>query len=205
MRFRLLHLLDGAAAPDEGRDEDLIEARQTWQAGPRERLSAPGVKPDVRAGLAVGLLSTFLATACGPRIDLSTGLHVDAVSTGWLDAGLVDGKKKLVPAVSFRLKNASDQKLAMLEVNARFRRVGDESEWGGGFVTAAGSGGLAPGAATSAITIRSQLGYTGVESGAEMLDNSHFVDARVDLFAKYGSATWTRLGEYRVARRLISR
>jgi hypothetical protein len=110
-----------------------------------------------------------------------------------------------VPAVSFRLKNASDQKLPMLQVNALFRRVGDNDAWGSGFVTAAGSGGLAPGAATSAITVRSQLGYTGVESGAEMLDNSHFVDARVDLFAKYGSATWTKLGEYPIARRLMGR
>jgi len=166
-----------------------------------------GVKPDMRARLivAAAVFSTNLATACGPPIDLSTGLRVDAVSTGWLDAGNVDGKKKLVPAVSFRLKNASDQKLTMLEVNALFRRVGDESEWGNRLVTAAGSSGLAPGAATSAITVRSQLGYTGIESGAEMLDNSHFVDATVDLFARYGSTNWTRLGEYPITRRLLSR
>ena len=150
------------------------------------------------------LLSTILAASCGSRIDLSTGLQVDAISTGWFDAGNVDGKKKLVPGVSFRLKNASDQKLTMLEVNASFRRVGDENEWGKGFATAAGSSGLAPGAATSAITVRSQLGYTGIESGAEMLDNSHFVDARVDLFARYGSTNWTRIGEYPITRRLIS-
>jgi hypothetical protein len=152
-----------------------------------------------------GVLSLGVGIGCGPGIDLSSGVRVDTVSTGWFDAGVVDGKKKLVPAVSFRLKNASDQKLPMLQVNALFRRVGDNDAWGSGFVTAAGSGGLAPGAATSAITVRSQLGYTGVESGAEMLDNSHFVDARVDLFAKYGSATWTKLGEYPIARRLMGR
>jgi hypothetical protein len=154
--------------------------------------------------VAAAVFWTILMTACGPPIDLSTGLQVDAVSTGWLDAGNVDGKNKLVPAVSFRLKNASARKLAMLEVHALFRRVGDENEWGDGLVTAAGSSGLAPGAATSAITVRSQLGYTGIESGAEMLDNSHFVDARVDLFARYGSTNWTRIGEYPIRRRLIS-
>jgi hypothetical protein len=163
----------------------------------------------MRAQLMVtaALFSAILTTACGPPIDLSTGLQVDAVSTGWLEAGNVDGKKKLVPAVSFRLKNASAQKLTMLEVHALFRRVGDENEWGDGLVTAAGSSGLAPGAATSAITVRSQLGYTGIESGADMLDNSHFVDARVGLFARsrYGSTNWTRLGEYPVTRRLLSR
>jgi hypothetical protein len=155
--------------------------------------------------IAALLFSTILATACDPPINLSTGLEVDAVSTGWFDTGSVDGKKRLVPVVSFRLKNASDQKLAMLQVNALFRRVGDENEWGNGFVTAAGSTGLAPGAATRALTVRSALGYTGIESGAEMLDNSHFVDARVDLFARYGSTSWTRLGEYPITRRLISR
>jgi hypothetical protein len=162
----------------------------------------------MRAQLMVAaLFSTILTPACGPPIDLSTGLQVDAVSTGWLDTGSVDGKKKLVPAVSFRLKNASARKLTLLEVHALFRRVGDENEWGDGLVTAAGSSGLAPGAATSAITVRSQLGYTGTESGADMLGNSHFVDARVDLFARsrYGSTSWTRLGEYSITRRLIPR
>jgi hypothetical protein len=153
--------------------------------------------------LTAGLFWTFMATACAPPVDLSKGLQVDAVSTGWFDAGNLDGKKKLVPGISFRLVNASDRKLTALEVNALFRRVGDEDEWGNGLVTAAGSSGVAPGAATGVLTIRSPLGYTGIESGAEMLDNSHFVDARVELFARYGSNRWTRLGEYPVTRQLI--
>jgi hypothetical protein len=155
--------------------------------------------------VATGFLTTSLAliaTGCGPPIDLSTGLQVDAVSTGWVDAGNVEGKKKIVPDISFKLKNASGQKLTMLEVNAQFRRVDGEDEWGNGFVRAAGSSGLAPGAVTNAITLRSQLGYVGIESGAEMLDNSHFVDATVVLLAKHGSTNWTRLGEYPVARRM---
>jgi hypothetical protein len=157
--------------------------------------------------LALGLvvLTLTLAAACGRDIDLATSLQVDAVSTGWFDAGIVDGKKKLVPVVSFTLKNASGQKLPVLQVNASFRRVGDPDEWGNAYLAAAGSGGLAPGAATGAITLRSQLGYTGIESGPEMLDNSNFVDARVDLFAKYGSGAWTRVGDYPIARRLLRR
>ena len=49
----------------------------------------------------------------------------------------------------------------------------------------AGSEGLAPGAETRPLTIRSQLGYTGSEPREDMLQNSHFVDAKVELFAKY--------------------
>ena len=161
----------------------------------------------MRTMMTIGLMMLTLvsAAACGRDIDLTTSLQVDTVSTGWFDAGIVDGKKKLVPAVSFSLKNASDEKLPVLQVNASFRRVGDQDEWGSAFLTAAGSGSLAPGAATGAITLRSQLGYTSIESGPEMLDNSFFVDAKVDLFVKYGSGGWTRVGDYPIARRLIRR
>jgi hypothetical protein len=126
------------------------------------------------------------------------------VSSGWVDEGLIRGKKKLVPTISVTLKNASDQNLRMLQVNALFRRVGDEDEWGTGLVTAAGSDGLAAGGAT-AVTVTSPLGYTGTESGAAMLANTRFVDARVDLFARYGAARWTRLGQYRISRQLLAR
>jgi hypothetical protein len=51
-----------------------------------------------------------------------------AVEAG--DAGIVDGENKLVPAVSSKLKNVSDQKLAALRVNALFRREGDQEELG---------------------------------------------------------------------------
>ena len=155
--------------------------------------------------LGLMVVSLISATACGHDIDLTTSLQVDAVTTGWFDAGMIEGRKKLVPAVSFTLKNASDQKLRVLQVNASFRRVGDPDEWGSAYLTAAGSAGLAPGTDTGALTLRSQLGYTGVESAPEMLDNSLFVDARVNLLVKYGSGEWTRIGDYPIARRLILR
>jgi hypothetical protein len=37
-----------------------------------------------------------------------------------------------------------------------------------------------------------------------MLANSSFVDARVIVFAKYASTQWVKVGEYPVARRLLS-
>ena len=127
-------------------------------------------------------------------------------STGWFDLGIVNGQNKLVPSITFSLKNNSNQKLATLQVNALFRRVTEKDEWGSGFLTAAGSSGLAPGAATPPLTIRSQLGYTGSEQSREdMLQNSHFVDANVELFAKYGSAQWKRIGQFPVTRRLLTK
>jgi hypothetical protein len=140
--------------------------------------------------------------ACEPSIDPATGLQLESVATGWQSAGVVDGMNKLVPSVSFKLKNVSDRPLPSLQVNAVFRRVGEDGEWGSAFVTAAGTAGLAPGAATS-VSVKSQLGYTGTDSRAEMLRNTQFVDAKVDVYAKYGSTQWTRIGEYAIDRQLI--
>ena len=150
------------------------------------------------------VLLGVLTGACAPKVDLTKGLQVGSLTTGWYDAGLVNGQNKLVPAVSFTLKNVSDQRLNTLQVNALFRRVSEKDEWGSGFMTAAGSSGLAPGAQSGPIAIRSNLGYTGTEPRQQMLQNSHFVDAKVELFAKYGSGQWTRLGEYPIARQLLT-
>lgn len=158
----------------------------------------------MRACLCLVLALAILASACGPKVDLTKGLKIQAVSSGWFDAGILEGKNKLVPTVSFQLQNTSDQTLSMLQVNAIFRRVTEKDEWGSGFITAAGAGGLAPGASTPMLTVKSQLGYTGTESRQEMLQNTHFVDAKVELFAKYGSTQWTRVGEYPITRRLIT-
>jgi hypothetical protein len=158
----------------------------------------------MRASAGVVFLLLAVCAGCSPPIDLTTGLQVQDVSTGWFDAGIVNGQNKLVPTISFTLKNTSNQKLVSLQINALFRRVTEKDEWGTGFLTAAGSDGLAPGAVTRPLTIRSPLGYTGSnESREEMLHNSHFVDAKVELSAKYGSAQWKRINEYPVTRQLI--
>ena len=155
-----------------------------------------------------GLLAVVLLAlaSCAPPVDLSKGLQVLDVSTGWFDAGIVNGQNKLVPSISFKLKNVSDQKLSVLQINALFRRVTEKEEWGSGYLPVAGSEGLAPGMTTSMVTVRSQNGYTGADQSREdMLKNSHFVDAKVELFAKYGSTQWKRIGEYPVTRRLITK
>lgn len=152
------------------------------------------------------LLAIVSSTACGPTVDLTKGLEVTLVSSGWYDLGIVNGQTKLVPTVVFTLHNMSDQTLGTLQVQALFRRVGEDTEWGNGFLTVVGSKGLAPRATTDPITIKSQLGYTGSEqSRQEMLQNTHFVDAKVDLFGKYAATQWVRLGSYPITRQLLTK
>ena len=152
------------------------------------------------------LIALVVCAGCTPPVDLTTGLQIKDVSTGWFDAGIVNGQNKLVPTITFTVKNVSDQKLVALQINAVFRRVTEKDEWGAGFLMVSGSEGLAPGAEARMLTIRSQLGYTGSDQTREdMLKNSHFVDAEVELFAKYASEQWKRVGEYVISRRLITK
>jgi hypothetical protein len=158
------------------------------------------------ARLLLCLLLTLASAACGPTVDLTKGLQVTIVNSGWYDLGIVNGQNKLVPTVTFTLRNTSDQKLVTLQINALFRRVTENTEWGSGFLTVVGSQGLAPGATTDPITIKSQLGYTGSEqSRQEMLQNTHFVDAKVELFAKYASTQWVLLGSFPITRQLLTK
>jgi hypothetical protein len=151
-------------------------------------------------------LALLSSLACAPAVDLTKGLAVTILNTGWYDLGIVNGQNKLVPTVTFTLRNTSDQKLVTLQINALFRRVSENTEWGSGFMTVVGSQGLAPGATTDPVTIKSQLGYTGNDqSRQEMLENTHFVDAKVELFGKYASTQWVLLGSYPITRQLLTK
>jgi hypothetical protein len=154
-----------------------------------------------RACLAAALLA---AAACGPTVDLTRGLEVQEPSTGWVDGGPADGQNKLVPFVRFKLKNVSNRTLPVLQVNAVFRPATEEKEWGTHFQSVTGSEGLSAGATTPVFTVRSDHGVTGTDPKPDLLKNSHFVDARVQLFAKYGSISWVRIAEYPVTRQLIN-
>ena len=152
------------------------------------------------------ILLAMLSAGCGgPPVDLTKGLEIVDASTGWYDAGPVNGQTKLVPSITFTLKNVSDQPLVALQINAVFRRGSDKDEWGTVWVPVTRSDGLQPGAASRPVTINLKLGYTGTETRAQMLQNSQFVDAKVDLFVRHGSQQWTRVGEYPIARQIVER
>ena len=153
---------------------------------------------------ATGLLAASLATlSCGAGADVATALQVVDVSTGWFDAGIVNGQNKLVPSVTFKLKNISDGPVTTLQANVLFHQINSAEEWGSGFLRVAGSDGLAPNATTDPLVVKSDNGYTGTEARADMLKNSHFVDAKVRILAKSGSNYWQPLGEYPIERRLL--
>ena len=154
--------------------------------------------------LAVCLLALVAATGCTGSREVEKDLKLVDVSTGWYDIGLVNGQNKLVPSVTLQLQNISNEDISRVQINAIFRRVGEEQAWGEHFVRAIGADGLAPGKTGPKLVFRSTLGYTGSQSRQQMLQNREFVDAKVDVFGKHGSRTWVKMGEFQVERALVA-
>jgi hypothetical protein len=156
-----------------------------------------------RAGLAA--VAALLVAGCGHDFDVEKALKLTDVHTGWYDAGIQDGKNKLVPSITLKLQNVSDEPVESVQVNAIFRREGETQAWGEHFVTAIDRDGLPAHQTTPGeLVLRSNLGYTGTESRLQMLQNKQFVDAKVEIFGKHGSRTWQKLGEYKIDRQLLT-
>ncbi|MGH9199960.1 MAG: hypothetical protein ACRD2A_01840 [Vicinamibacterales bacterium] len=145
----------------------------------------------------------FLA-GCGPSIDPITVVEPVDVVTGWYDEGIVDGKNKLVPSVTLKFRNKSQTPVSSIQVNAIFRRVGEQEMWGEHFGWAVAREPLAPGSETKVLVMRSALGYTGEQPRMQMLQNREFIDAKVDIFLRTGSRAWSKLGEYPIQRQLLT-
>lgn len=150
------------------------------------------------------LLAGVFLVGCESR-EVETDLRIVGANTGWYDAGVqADGDNKLVPVISLRLENVSDREIASVQLNAVFRRVGfEEQSWGEHFVRGIDADGLAAGATTESIVLRSTLGYTGPQTLDQMLLNTYFVDATVAIFGKHGRRILTKMAEFPIDRKLL--
>jgi hypothetical protein len=140
--------------------------------------------------------------ACGKPVDLKQALQVTDVSTGWFDAGIVDGKNKLVPSLTFKLKKNGGVDLSSVSLNLTFTFAGDQDHTDDVFVQRVDF----QGQETQPITVRTNWGYTGdpPQTRADMLKNSHFRDMDVQIFAKQSSSQWVELHRVRIARQLLT-
>jgi hypothetical protein len=93
-----------------------------------------------------------------------------------------------------------------VQFNCLFKRVGDREERSEVVLRGAsvGANDLAPGATTGPITARATEGYTGTEPRVTMLANRLFVDFKVEIFGKAGSAAPVKLGEFPIKRQLLA-
>lgn len=158
-------------------------------------------------GLVLVAVLALFSSNCGASVEAVAALEPIDVVTGWFDDGLVVGQKnKLVPSVTLKLRNKSGEPLKSIQINAIFRRVGEQEMWGEYFGWAIPRNpGLAAGAETQPMVMRSALGYTGTQPRMQMLQNKEFVDAKVEIFLKQGSKVWAKLAEYPIQRQLLTK
>ncbi len=158
----------------------------------------------MRKRLFVLLTLVVAVSGCSEPVRVEEALRLTEVQTGWYDAGIIDQKNKLVPSISLRLENISQEPIASVQLNAIFRREGEAEAWGEHYVRAIGTDGLPGGQTGGSIVLRSNLGYTGTQSRLQMLQNAQFIDTKVEIFGKQGSRTWQKLGEFVIDRQLLT-
>jgi hypothetical protein len=146
-----------------------------------------------------------VCVGCARSRDVQKDLRIVEARTGWYDAGIIDGKNKIVPSIAFKLQNVSGEEISRVQVNAVFHKVNETETWGDHYAPAIGPDGLAPGHNGNEIVLRGNLGYTSPDqSRAQMLADHRFVDVRVEIFGKHGSNAWTKMGEFPVDRKLLT-
>lgn len=154
--------------------------------------------------LPVLLLLLAASLGCNRGVDPTTVLEPVEVTTGWYDLGIVDGQNKLVPSITLKLRNTSDDPVRSVQINAIFKRVNEPEMWGEHYGWAIQGDSLPPGESTPELVLRSGLGYTGDEPRLQMLQNKQFVDAKVEIFLKQGSRVWAKLAEFPIERQLLT-
>jgi hypothetical protein len=159
----------------------------------------------------MGLLALALAGAasCTPSYEFKQVLQVSDVSGGWYDYGIVDGKNKLVPSMTLRVRKQPGVQLRSIALNVHFKWVKgserkDEEELDEVFLQTVE---FSEGDQTPLLTVRPEHGYTAdaPQTRAQMLEHSQFRDVRARVFAKQSSTTWVELISFDVPRVLITK
>ncbi|MEZ5289025.1 MAG: hypothetical protein R2712_30335 [Vicinamibacterales bacterium] len=143
--------------------------------------------------------ASLLSRSSGPGAE---ALDVRVEASGWLPMPAPDGRVRMIPAVVVRVGNPTARRLAGVQLNVVFRRANDGLEWDSVWRPRIGGRGLAPGGGTETVLVASQHGHVGSGAPLTLLEHPAFVDARVELFARYGAREWARLGTFDIPRTL---
>jgi hypothetical protein len=152
----------------------------------------------------LALALPLLLSACREPVDLKQAVHVVDVSTGWHDAGIVEGKNKVVPSITFRIRKSSpDAPITALALNVVFKAEGDTEQFDEIFLQRVEIG---PDGQSPPITVRAERGYTGdpPQSRADILKHTQFRDLEAQILGRQGSRQWIELHRVKVERRLLA-
>ena len=100
------------------------------------------------------------------------------------------------------MKKNADVNLSSVSLNLTFTFTGDQEHTDDVYVQRVDF----QGPDTAPITVRTKWGYTAEppQTRAEMLQNSHFRDLDVQIFAKQSSSQWVELHRAHIAHQLLT-
>ena len=164
------------------------------------------MKARVRTALAVLVLAVAGSSGCSPSVDIKSAVQITDIAGGWFDAGIKDGKNKLTPSVTFRVKKSTDDSIRPLALTLAFKKITPQGEedFDDFFVQNVS---FDNGNESAPLTIRTETGYTAdpPQTRAQMLQHKDFQDLRVVFFAKHSSSNWVELARYDIPRKLLTR
>ena len=153
------------------------------------------------------------SAGCSKPVDLKQALQVTDLAGGYHDAGVVAGKNKIVPSLTFRLKKGTSDSLRPLSLNISFKQLPPagtavppgspaETDWDEKFVQSVAF----ENDVTAPLTFKSEPGYTAdpPQTRAEMLKNRYFQDVRVHIFAKHSASQWVEIATFDVPRQILA-
>jgi hypothetical protein len=168
-------------------------------------MSRRSTRLQVSAALAARVIAALAVCALAgcSSVDLKTAVQITDVSSGYHDAGLNDaGLNKLVPSLTFTVRNASADTLSSVDMVVMFWQQGRDAELDEVIVKAIGGAGLEVGASTEPIVVHSGWGYTLEQPRAELFKHGMFKDMTAKIFLKRGGKI-VPAGEYPIERRLL--
>lgn len=151
------------------------------------------------------LAGLLLTAACSrPTVPVEDALEVFDVKTGYDNGGRQAGQNRLLPAITFKVRNKATAPVRSVQFNAVFRVIGEEEELGAQLIRGIDWAGLGAGEVAGPYVLRSTFGYSGEQARVQMFQHDSFKDVQVELFAKQGGAQWVKLTEQVVDRRLLA-
>ena len=157
----------------------------------------------------LGALALLAFSCTSFAVDIKEALDITESSSGWYDAGIVEGKNKVVPSVKFRIRRKPGVNLNSVALNVVFRQAAapgasTEEEWDEVFLQTVA---ISEGDQSPPLTVRPQRGYTGdpPQTRLEILKHSMFRDVRAYIFAKHSSTQWIEIGSIDLKRELLVR
>jgi len=143
------------------------------------------------------------AGACGKYPDLKNQLKVVNAVTGYFDDGpTANHENRLLPSITFQLKNETDEPLSYIDLAIDFWQIGDDGPKDSKIVAGIAAKALEPGQTSDSLTIHSSIGYTLPGPRTDIFTNSLFKGFIAKLYAKFHGRT-SPLGELKVEPRLL--